>query len=122
MALDDALAVGEVVVGQFLARLDIAAGTNPDLFADDLAVAVRLARVVDEAADIAAHHRVPDPPAIDREAPDLTALQVLRLALEALFVINELALVRDDARVFVDGFEGEDSPTVELGPSPDDSR
>src|SRR5688572_13284790 len=79
-ALDDALAVGVVVVGEFLARLDVLAGADPDVLADDLAVAIRLARVIDEARHIAADHRVADPPAIDGEAPDFPALQVLDLA------------------------------------------
>ena len=122
MALDDALAVREIVVGQLFARLDVAAGTNPDLMADDFAVAVRLACMVDEAADVAANHRIPHPPPIDREAPDLPALQVLPLALEALLVIDQLAFIGDDALVLVDGFAGEYAPTVELGPSSDDSR
>lgn len=117
MAFDDALSVGEVVVGQLLPRLDVPAGPDPDLPADDLAVAIGLASVVDESADIAAHHRVPHPPRIDREAPDFPTFEVLSLAPEALLVIDQLALIGDDACVLIDGFTCEDAPTVKLGSS-----
>src|SRR5262245_17200874 len=121
MALDNALAVREIVVGQLFAGPDVAAGANPDLLADDLAITVRLAGVVDEAADVAANHGVPHPLPVHGEAPDLTALQVLALTLEALLVIDQLAFIGNDALVLVDGLKGKDAPTVELGSPPDDS-
>src|SRR5678815_4815425 len=82
LALDGQLAVGVVVVGELFARKDVATGADPDVLADDLAVAIRLAGVVDEAGDVAADMRVADPAAVDREAPDFAAFEVLRLAFE----------------------------------------
>src|SRR5688572_27110794 len=122
VALDDALAVGVVVVGQLFARRDVLAGTNPDVVADNLAVAVRLARVVDEPRDVAIDHGVADPPAIHGEAPDLAALQILRLALETFLVIDQLAFVFDDARVLVDWLEREHAPAMHLRTSTNDAR
>ncbi len=106
-------AIRVVVVGEFLAGLDVSASADPDLPADDLAVAIWFAGVVDETSHVAAHGRVTYPAAIDGEAPDLTAFEVFGLALEALLVIDELAVVSDDARVLVDGLEGKDAPPVE---------
>src|SRR5688572_25364131 len=87
VALDDLLAVRVVVVGQLFAGLDVPSGPDPDVLADDLAVAVRPAGVIDEARDVAADHGVAHPAAIHREAPDLAALQVLRFAREAFLVV-----------------------------------
>src|SRR4051812_44086634 len=92
-ALDDLLAVGVVVVGQLFASLDVAAGADPDVLADDLAVAVRLARVIDEARDVAADIGVADPAAVDGKTPDLAAFEIRGLALEAFLVIDQLAFV-----------------------------
>ena|SRR5688572_23052421 len=121
MAFDHLLPVGVIVVGQFLARLDVAPGANPDRLPHDLAVAVRLASVIDEPADVAADHRIAHPPSIDGEAPDLPAFEIAPLALEALLVIDELAFVGDDALVLVDWFECENAPAMELGPSSNDT-
>src|SRR5687767_10235112 len=121
-ALDDPLAVGVVVVGQLFARLDVLAGADPDVLADDLAVAVRLARMVDEAGDVAADHGVAHPAAIDREAPDLAALQILGLSLEAFLVVDELAFVFDDAGVFRDRLESEHPPAMNLRTAANDAR
>src|SRR5512134_3999797 len=119
MAFDHLLTVRVVVVGQLFARLDIAPRAYPDHLPHDLAVAIRLAPVVDEPADVAANHRIAHPPSIDSEAPDFTALEISPLSFEALFVIDELAVVGHDALVLVDRFECEDSPTVKRGPSSD---
>src|SRR5688572_23571784 len=82
-ALNRLLSVRVVVVRQLLPRLDVARRADPDDIADDLAVAVRSARVVDEAGDIAADVGIADPSAVHGEAPDLAPRQVPRLALEA---------------------------------------
>src|SRR5687767_2913192 len=112
MAFDHLLTVRVVVVGQLFAGLDVAPGANPNHFPHDLAVAVRLAPVVDEAADVAANHRISHPPSIDGEAPDFAALEISPLSLEALFMIDELAVVGHDALVLVDRFECENAPPV----------
>src|SRR5688572_20444507 len=122
MALDHPLAVCVVVVGELLACLDVPSSANPDVLADNLAVAVRLARVVDESRDVSADHRVPDPAPVDREAPDFTALQVVGLTLEAFLVIDQFALVGDDARVLVDRLEREHAPAMDLGTPANDAR
>src|ERR1043166_3906797 len=97
-ARDQLLTVRVVVVRQLFALPDVPRGADPDRPADDLAVAVRLAAVVDEAREIAADVRVAHPAAVHREAPDASALQVARLAFQALLVIDQLARVVDDAR------------------------
>src|SRR5688500_9642604 len=121
MAFDHLLTVGVIVVGQFLARPDVAPGANPDHFPDDLAIAVWLAAVVDEPADVAADRRIAHPPSIDGEAPDLAAFEIAPLALQAFLVIDELAVVGDDALVLVDWFECEHAPSMEPGASSADA-
>ena len=113
VALDHLLTVGVVVVGELLTRRDVPARANPDVFPDDLAVAIRLAGVIDEARHVATDGRIADPAAVDGKTPNLAALEVLRLALEALFVIDQLAVVGHDPRVLVDGLEGKNAPSVE---------
>ena len=70
--------------------------------------------MVDESRDVAADHRVAHPAPIHREAPDLAALQVDFLALAALLVIDELAVVSDNPPVLVDRFEREHAESVQL--------
>jgi hypothetical protein len=122
MAFDHLLAVGVVVVGQFLPRGDVPSGTNPDVLADNLAITVGLAGVVDEARDTAVHVAVADPAPVDREAPDLAPLQVFRLPPVAFLVIDQLAIVGDDAGVLVDWFFGENAPSMKLGAASNDLR
>ena len=121
-ALNRLLAIRVVVVGELLAGLDVARGADPDRLADDVAVAVRLARVIDEAREVAADVGVTHPAAIHREAPDAAVLQVARLACEALLVIDELARIVDDACVLRDRFRGEHAPSMHLGAPPHDFR
>src|SRR5262249_35767827 len=116
------LAVRVVVVGQFLSWSDVAGRSDPDRGADDLAVTVRTTRVIDEARQVPAHVRIAYPAAIHREAPDAALLQILRLAFQAFFVIDQLAGVIDNPRVFRDWLCGEDSPSMDAGSSPHDFR
>src|SRR6188472_3894121 len=67
--LDDLVAIRVVVVGQLFTGLDVPAGANPDVPSDDLAVAVRAARMIDEASDVATDHGVAHPAAVHRKAP-----------------------------------------------------
>src|SRR5437867_546128 len=120
-ARNQLLAIRVVVVGKLLARVDITRRADPDRLADDVAVAVWLARVVDEARQIAIDVRVTHPAAIHREAPDAPLLQVPCLALQALLVINQLACVINDACVLGDGFESEDAPAVDSRAPPRNS-
>ena len=113
VAGDARRAVGVVVVAQFLALPDVARGPDPDRVADDLAVAVRLAGVVDVLGDVAAHLGVAHPPAVDREAPDVAAPQLVGLAGLALPGRDLLAGVLDDAGVLGDRVQGEDAPAVQ---------
>jgi hypothetical protein len=69
--------------------------------------------MVDEARDVTADIGVADPAPIHGETPDLPAFQIPRLALQALFMVDQLAIVGDDAPVLVDGFEREYAPTVQ---------
>src|SRR5436853_2219539 len=64
-ALNRLLAIRVVVVGELLAGRNVARGADPDRLADDVAVAVRLARVVDEARQVAADVGVTHPSPID---------------------------------------------------------
>src|SRR5687767_7025437 len=91
--------VGRIVVGELLTRLDVPGGDDPDRLADNLRVAVRFAGVIDVAGDVAADGGVANVEAIELEAPDVAALQVADLALEADRVANLLARVVDDAFV-----------------------
>jgi translocation and assembly module TamA len=72
--------------------------------------------------ELAIDHRVSHPAPVDSEAPDLAALQIPRLALEALLVIDELAFVADDAGVLVDGLCSKDAPPMQAGSSSADLR
>src|SRR4051812_47008667 len=69
-------AVGQVVVGELFTLLDIPRGANPDRVAVHLGVAVRLAGVIDEAGNVAAHRGIADVEPIELEAPDVPLLQV----------------------------------------------
>ena len=46
------------------------------------------------------------------QAPDLAAFEIFRLALQALFMIDKLAVIADDAPVLVDAPEGEEAPAI----------
>src|SRR5207253_8450819 len=116
------LAIGVVVVRQLFAGVDITRGADPDRLSDDVAVTIRLTGVVDEAREIAVNIGIAHPAAVDGETPDAPLRQVLRLALQALLVIDQLACVIDDARIFCDWFGGEDAPSVDVRAAPYDSR
>src|SRR5436853_2528981 len=70
LAGDAGVAVGVVVVGQLLARADVARGDDPDLVPIDFDVAVGAAAVVDVAGDVAAKGGVSRPAGVDDEQPD----------------------------------------------------
>jgi hypothetical protein len=78
--------------------------------------------VVDEACTVAPNSCVAYPPAIHGKAPDLSSLEVGSLALQTLFVIDQLAFVLNNPRVLVDRFESKDAPAVEFRAASDDSR
>src|SRR5687767_11876421 len=90
-ALNHAIAIGVIVVGQLFACFDIAPGPDPDRAALDLAVAIRATCVIDEAGVVAADAGVAHPAAVDREAPDFATLEVLGFAFQTLLVIDQLA-------------------------------
>src|SRR5262245_30644254 len=122
VALDHLLAIGVVVVGELFAGLDAPPGADPDVVTDDLAVAIRPAGVVDEEGDVAANVRIVKPATVHGEAPDFSALQVLRFTFEALLVRDQLAVIGDDARVLVDRLECEHAPAMKPRSSPHDTR
>src|SRR5204863_6534901 len=105
---------GHVVVGELLALADGARGANPDDVADDLHVAVALARMIDEPRVVAADRGIAHPAAVDLKAPDQAALHVAVLAREALLMRDLLARVVDDPLVFRNAFRGKYSPTMQL--------
>ena len=119
--MDDLVAIRVVVVGQLFTGLDVPAGANPDVPSDDLAVAVRAARMIDEASDVATDGGVAHPAAVHRKAPDLAALQITRFAFVALFVIDQLTVIGNDPGILVDGVDGKNAPSVELRATPDDT-
>src|SRR5262252_5752656 len=80
-ALDGAVAVGRVVVGELFTAADVARGNDPDGVPDHLRIAVRPARMIDVARDVAADRRISNVQAIELEAPDVPLLQVAPLAL-----------------------------------------
>jgi len=121
-ARNQLLAIGVVVVGELLASVDIPRRADPDRLANDVAIAVWFARVVDEARQIAADVCVTHPATIHRVAPDAPLLQIPRLALQAFLMINQLARVVDDAPVFPDWFRGKHAPSVDPGASPRNFR
>ena len=112
MARDVAVAIGHVVVGQLFAFADSSRRADPDRVANDVDVAVGMARVVDEARDVAAHGRVAHPPPIDLKTPDQSFPDVSTLTLQAFLVRDLLTRIIDDPLVLVDPFRGEHSPPV----------
>src|ERR1700730_11430321 len=97
--MDETFAVRVVVVGQLLAFSNVARGADPDHALLDVDVAVRLAPVIDEARHVADHARIDDRPVGELEAPDMPALDVAPLALQAFLIGDELARVMNDPRV-----------------------
>jgi hypothetical protein len=112
-ALDRAFAIGVVVVGQLVAALNGLRRSDPDRVADDLRIAVRLARMIDEARDVAPDIGVDDPAAIQLEAPDTAILQVSPFSLETLGIGDLLAGVMNNPFVLRDDLGSEDAATVE---------
>ena len=75
-ARDGARAVGVVVVGQLFTAPDVSRRANPDRLANDLRVAIRAARVVDEAGHVAADGGIARVEPVQLEAPDVPGPQV----------------------------------------------
>src|SRR6266545_2666353 len=117
VARDRPLAVCRIVVGQLLAFADVASRDDPDRVANHARVAVRLARMIDVASDVAADSGITHVQAIELETPDVALLQVPRLALQALLVGDLLAVVSDDALVFGNGLSGKNAPALDRGVS-----
>src|SRR5207237_9575736 len=84
VALDRSVAVGRIIVRQLFTLTDVPRGADPDRIADDLRIAVRLARVIDVARDVSADRRIANIQTIQLETPDATASQVSLLAPETL--------------------------------------
>ena len=113
-ARDRLRSVGRIVVGQLFTLPDIARRADPDRLAYDFGVAVRFARVVDIARDVAADGGVPNVQPIELEAPDVTALQVSDLALQTLPVRDLFPGIVDDALVLGDWLGSKDPPAFNL--------
>src|SRR5690606_12447686 len=109
-ALDTRAAFGFVVVGQFLAGLDVPGRSDPDGVTGNLGVAVRLAAADDEPRDVAADRCVAHGLPVQDDAPAAAFLQVLLLAAVAFLPRDLLSGVVDDARVLGDRFECIDTP------------
>src|SRR5581483_12127554 len=109
-ALDLAFAIRHVIVGELFALTDVARRADPDGVADDVHVAVRPARMVDESRHVAADSRVAHPAPIQLEAPDAAVLHVPPFAPETLLVRDLFARVVDDARVLGDALVRKHSP------------
>ena len=77
--------------------------------------------MVKETGVVSADIGVADPASVHGEAPDAALRQVLRFALIAFLVIDQLAGVLDNPAVLVDGFLGEDAETVHFGTTTDDT-
>src|SRR4026209_615406 len=115
LALDRAFAVGRIVVGQLLAFPDIARRNDPDRVANHPCIAIRFARVIDVARDIAADGGVAYIQTIQLEAPDVAVLQVPLLTLQAFAIGDLLTIVGDDPFVLGDRRGREHSPALNLG-------
>src|SRR5262245_7158872 len=105
VAADRSLAICSVVVGQFLAFTYLFAGANPDRPLDNFDPAIRSARMIDEARDVAANGPIAAPPAVHPEDPDATLRKITFFASFALIVSYQLAGIVDDAPVLVDWLE-----------------
>src|SRR5207247_2040847 len=81
-ALDAAIAVGVIVVGELFSAPDRARGADPDHAVTDVDVAVRAAGMIDEPREVAADPRIDNGPLRELEAPDVAGLHVAPLALE----------------------------------------
>src|ERR1700733_9034350 len=85
-AFDQTLAIGVVVIGQFLAPPDPARRPDPDRAAENVDVAVGPARMVDEPGVVAADAGVNHRPIGELEAPYMPVLDVSRFPLQAHLV------------------------------------
>src|SRR5207248_456292 len=81
---------------------------------DDVDIAVRAARMVDEPRVVAANGGVDYRPVGQLEAPDVAALDVAPLPLEALLIGDLLAGVVNDARVLRNLLCRVDAPPMDL--------
>ena len=82
--------------------------------ADDTTVAVWLTRMVDKPGEITAHYRIPSPPTVNPETPDVTFLQVFALARRTFLNRDLFTSIINDSLVLIDGFSGKDTPSVQL--------
>jgi hypothetical protein len=106
------VALGVVVVGQLFTGLDSPGRANPDRLIDDVDPTVGLAGVIDESRDVAVNVGITAPRAIDTKHPDATFAQVAILAVQALFVRDQLTGVIDDPLVLVDWVDREYAEAV----------
>src|SRR5690606_38326850 len=112
-----------VVVGQLLARADVAQGDDEDLVLLraplrvflDLGLAVRIAAVVDPARDVAADVRVDHVMVVEREQEGVAVFVLVAVFLVDLVVGTQLAAVLDDALALPDRRDGEDAVAVDRG-------
>src|SRR5436309_4670045 len=113
-ALDQALAVGVVVISELFSLANLPRRANPDRAIDDVDVAVGAAGVVDEAGVVAADAGIDHGAVRQLEAPDVTLFDVARFALQAHLVRDLLAGVVDDARVLRNRLRRVDAPSLNL--------
>ena len=113
-AADTAFAIRAIVVRQFFPDLDVPCRSDPDGVPENVDIAVRVARMVNETSQVAADRCVANPAAIDLKAPDLPAFHVPPLTAKALLMRNALTRVVDDPRVLGNRFDRDHAPAVEL--------
>src|SRR5262249_195814 len=121
-ALDEALAVRVVVVGQLLAFTNRSCRAYPDDAVLDVDITVRPARMIDIARVVPAYSPIAGGAVREFEAPDVTAPNVAALAFETLLVRDLLARVVDDACVLGNGRRRVDAPALDLRFPPFDHR
>ena len=114
-ALDEPFPVGVVVVSQLFAATDCFRGTYPDRAVNNVNVAVRPARVIDESCDVAADAGVDDAAVGQLETPDVSLTNIPTLALETLMIRNSLARVVHDPCVLRDWSGRVHSPALDFG-------
>ena len=92
-AVDQAFAVGVVVICELFAPPYRPCRSNPDDAVLDVDIAIRLAGMIDEPCNVSADARINDCSISELEAPDMTTLDVSTFPLEAFLIRDLLACV-----------------------------
>lgn len=82
--------------------------------ADDTTVAVWLTRMVDKPGEITGHYRIPSPPTVNPETPDVTFFQVFALARLTFLNRDLFTSIINDSLILIDGFSCKNTPSVQL--------